>query len=279
MSEDKLNQAARKAYAEVQKESNEAREHKEQADQSKKGKKDKGKAGKSDAELKPETSVEDSSETSSEGAEENTETTGVSHPASEEASTDQLEGELAQAQEKRIAELKDELAKVKDELARAHADLYNLQQEYNAYARRTKAEVPLQQEAGVASVVNALMGVLDDIELARVHDDLKGSFGAVATKLEQTLETNFKVKRYGAKGDAFDPNLHQAIQMSEGAEGDKHVIDQVAQPGYLVGERVLRPAMVIVGTATSAEKGSAEAKSGEAASEGDSSTPDESDNQ
>ncbi len=92
-----------------------------------------------------------------------------------------LAGELAAAQEKRITELD-------EELARARADLYNLQQEYNNYVRRTKAEVPLQQEAGVASVVNALMSVLDDIALARTHGDLEsGPFKAVAQKLESAL--------------------------------------------------------------------------------------------
>lgn len=158
--------------------------------------------------------------------------------ASSETGAD-LAGELAAAQEKRITELD-------EELARARADLYNLQQEYNNYVRRTKAEVPLQQEAGVASVVNALMSVLDDIALARTHGDLgSGPFKAVAQKLESALEAKFKVKRFGQAGEDFDPQLHQAIQMLGEGEGHQ-VIEQVAQPGYLMGETVLRPAMVVV---------------------------------
>ena len=98
----------------------------------------------------------------------------------------------------------------------------------------------------MASVVNALMSVLDGIALARTHGDLEsGPFKSVAQKLESALEAKFKVKRFGQAGEDFDPQLHQAIQMLGEGEGHQ-VIEQVAQPGYLMGETVLRPAMVVV---------------------------------
>ena len=269
MSEDKLSQEARKAYADSQKESDEAAardaekaaESKESPDKgegkgsskSKKGKKDKG-------------SAESNSAPGGETGE--GDVPGESGDKKLEGEGADLEGDLALAQENRIESLNKELEAAKDDLAHARADLYNLQQEYNNFAKRTKAEVPLQQELGVASVVNALMSVLDDIDLARQHDDLSGTFGAVATKLESTLETRFKVKRFGTVGDAFDPNLHQAIQMAEGAEGaSEQVIDAVAQPGYLMGERVLRAAMVVVGAGSAAESGAKDAKAAESGAE------------
>lgn len=150
-----------------------------------------------------------------------------------------LEADLVCAQEARIAELS-------EELARANASYYNKDQEFAAYVRRSKAEIPLYRQTGVEDVVGALMGVLDDLALARQHGDLTGPFATVADKIEGTLEAKFQVKRYGKPGEAFDPNLHQAIQMM-GEENDNPVIVQLAQPGYLLGEKVLRPAMVIVG--------------------------------
>lgn len=251
MSEDKLNEQARKAYAESQKESDAAHERDVKAEKSKKGKGNKESTASLASGLdtvEVNSTAEDSLDAGTKSA------SGVGDATQEKEPVDsEIDAELSKAQEKRIDELKVKLEAAQDDLARAHADLYNLQQEYNAYARRTKAEVAMHQEQGIANVVHALMSVLDDIDLARQHGDLEGSFGAVATKLEQALESKFKVKRYGIKGDAFDPALHQAIQMLPGMDGEKHVIDQVAQPGYLMGERVLRPAMVVVGTGNEPE--------------------------
>lgn len=253
MSEDKLSQEARKAYAEAQKDFDKAAAHEaEKASEAQKSAETEAKAKSGSKKGKKAKSAADHSASShaSPGDSAGHEAGGVAQagdkPASGEA--DELTSELTQAQEDRIAALNQELDQAKDDLARARADLYNLQQEYSNYVKRTKAEIPQQQEAGVASVVNALMGVLDDIDLARQHGDLEGPFGAVATKLESALQTRFKVKRYGAVGDTFDPNLHQAIQMAPGSDDDgEHIIDAVAQPGYLMGERVLRAAMVVVG--------------------------------
>lgn len=254
-----MNEQARQAYAEAQKESDAAHERDTEASQSER--KHDGKTKEADCATGYDRTHSKPSPDSP-GAKTKSPSTGDT-PGEEQ--TDQsvkpegiFDAELSKAQEKRIEELKKDLETARDDLARARADLYNLQQEYSAYAKRTKSEIPQQQEQGAASVVNALMSVLDDIDLARQHGDLEGSFGVIAGKLEQALEMQFKVKRYGVKGDPFDPNLHQAIQMLPGMEGKVHVIDQVAQPGYLMGERVLRPAMVVVGApepATEPEKG------------------------
>lgn len=244
MSEDKLSREARKAYAETQKDFDKAAAHEAESAEtdhphSETG--DKNDKGDQTAAAKPGKKSKDSAKADPKEK---------SGDKTIDEAGDSLEGELAKAQEDRITGLNEELEQAKDDLARARADLYNLQQEYNNYAKRTKAEIPLQQEAGVASVVNALMGVLDDVDLARQHGDLEGTFAAVATKLENTLETRFKVKRYGVVGEEFDPTLHQAIQMADGSTGTgRQVINAVAQPGYLMGDRVLRAAMVVVGLA------------------------------
>lgn len=159
-------------------------------------------------------------------------------PAPDEADT-QAEAELDELQK-----AKDEMLEMADQLARAKADIYNAEQRHNAYVQRSRNEMGEARKRGQEEVVEALIAVLDDIELARQHDELDGPFKSIAEKLEQTLEQNFAVARYGAAGEEFDPNIHEALMHNakEGVETD--VIDVVMQPGYRVGEKVVRPARV-----------------------------------
>lgn len=145
-------------------------------------------------------------------------------------------------------DVQEKLAALTDELARAQADLFNLNQEYAGYVRRSKAEAPSLRESGQAEVASALISVLDDIYAARQHGDLEeGSpFRAIADKLEQTLANQFKLERYGEAGEEFDPNLHEALMAQESAEVETPTIAQVLQPGYRMGERILRATKVMV---------------------------------
>ena len=94
-----------------------------------------------------------------------------------------------------LAEAMATISSLEDQVARRGADLYNLEQEYKNYVRRSKTEGAVRREEGVASVVEALLPVLDDVELARQHGDLTGPFGAIAEKFESTLATSFGVER------------------------------------------------------------------------------------
>ena len=145
-----------------------------------------------------------------------------------------------------LAEAMATISSLEDQVARRGADLYNLEQEYKNYVRRSKTEGAVRREEGVASVVEALLPVLDDVELARQHGDLTGPFGAIAEKFESTLASAFGVERYGKVGDAFDPLLHEALMHSTSAEAEAETIETLIQPGYRIGEKVLRPARVAV---------------------------------
>lgn len=145
-----------------------------------------------------------------------------------------------------LAEAKAEAADLAEQLARRNADLYNLQQEYNGYVRRSKAGVGDLKAAGQAEVVDALLGVLDEIELARQHGDLTGPVGAIAEKVEVTLEQRFGLERYGAAGEEFDPELHDALMSSPDPQVATSTITQVMQPGYRMAEKVIRAARVAV---------------------------------
>ncbi len=140
-----------------------------------------------------------------------------------------------------------EIAQLQDELARARADVYNVQQEYGNYVRRTKAEGKQRREEGNQEVIELLLPTLDDIEAARAAGDLvEGPFASIADKLEDALATNYGYTRFGAAGDAFDPELHDALMAHTNPEVTETVISQVLQSGVKLGDQVLRPAKVIV---------------------------------
>ncbi|WP_159717238.1 nucleotide exchange factor GrpE [Actinomyces marmotae] len=145
-----------------------------------------------------------------------------------------------------LAEARAESARLTDELARARADLYNLQQEYQGFVRRSRESVAGHQEAGAAGVVEAIIPVLDEAELARQHGDLTGPFETTVTKLETILADKFALERFGAAGEAFDPTIHEALMATESDEVSEPTIALVLQPGYRLGERVVRPARVQV---------------------------------
>ena len=163
---------------------------------------------------------------------------------SEAGATEQAES--ADEKTGNLADLKAENAKLADELARANASYFNLNQEYSNYVRRSKEQASVFLGEGREKVITALFGVLDDIELARQHDELAGPLGSMAEKLEHTLATNFELERYGAPGEEFDPLIHEALMDNPTDEVEVSTIAAVIQPGYRLGEKVLRAARVAV---------------------------------
>ena len=164
------------------------------------------------------------------GAADSSEAAGSSEPS--EAST--------------LEQVRAEAARAADNLARARADLYNLQQEYQGFVRRSREGAAGHRETGQAAVVEALIPVLDEIELARQHGDLTGTFETTAGKLEAILAHKFGVVRFGEAGEAFDPTIHEALMATESEEVSEPTIALVLQPGYRLGERVVRAARVQV---------------------------------
>jgi len=129
------------------------------------------------------------------------------------------------------------------------ADLQRLQAEYVNYKKRVDRDREVIRHTAVGSVVESLLPVLDDIHMARQAGDLAGGpFAAIADKLEATLG-RFGVERVGEVGQEFDPNVHEALmhveaELPEGATGTTVV--QVLQPGYRIGDRLVRAARVSV---------------------------------
>ncbi|MDO5729470.1 MAG: nucleotide exchange factor GrpE [Actinomycetaceae bacterium] len=149
--------------------------------------------------------------------------------------------------EDELTRARKELDQLGDDLARARADHYNLTQQYNNYVRRSKTDVAAARGMGREDVIEALMPVLDDIEAARAAGALTdGPFAAIATKFESTLATRYEFERFGVEGEEFDPAIHEAVLATPSADVDTEQVQQVIQHGYKTGEKVLRPAKVIV---------------------------------
>jgi molecular chaperone GrpE len=129
-------------------------------------------------------------------------------------------------------------------------DLQRLNAEYVNYKRRVDRDRPLIQERAISDVLEALLPVMDDIQGARDHGDLSdGPFAAIADKFEGTLG-RFGFERFGAVGETFDPEFHEALMHLPGADlpadATSTTIVQVLQPGYRAGNRIIRPARVAV---------------------------------
>jgi molecular chaperone GrpE len=94
-----------------------------------------------------------------------------------------------------------------------------------------------------AEVLTALIPVLDDVDAARAAGELEGPFAAVADKLTATLG-RFGLERYGAEGEAFDPNVHEALIHQTSPDASGPTVSLVLQPGYRTPTRILRAARV-----------------------------------
>ena len=138
---------------------------------------------------------------------------------------------------------------LRDRLLRSLADMENLR-------KRTDREVADARLYGVASFARDMLGVADNMRRAldAVAPELRASAetgvkalieGVELTEREllKALEKN-GVRQFTPQGEKFDPNLHQAMFEVPDASVPAGSVVQVVQPGYMIGERILRPALV-----------------------------------
>jgi molecular chaperone GrpE len=130
-------------------------------------------------------------------------------------------------------------------LAERTADLQRLQAEYANYRKRVERDRVAVREQALANVLSELLPVLDDIGRAREHGELTGGFKSVAESLESSA-AKLGLTPFGEAGDPFDPTLHEALMHSYSAEVTEPTCVQILQPGYKVGDRIVRPARVSV---------------------------------
>jgi molecular chaperone GrpE len=170
----------------------------------------------------------------------------VRDPAQQQASP----GEAARPGERgkhvpRHAAGADDSASAALQLAERTADLQRVQAEYANYRKRVERDRVAVREQALANVLSQLLPILDDIGRAREHGELSGGFKSVAESIEAAT-AKLGLVQYGEPGEPFDPNVHEALMHSYSGEVTGPTCVQVLQPGYKVGERILRPARVAV---------------------------------
>ncbi len=130
-------------------------------------------------------------------------------------------------------------------LAERTADLQRLQAEYANYRKRVERDRMAVREQALANVLHELVPVLDDIGRAREHGELVGGFKSVGESLE-AIAAKLGLTSFGEAGDPFDPMRHEALTHSYSPDVTEPTAVQILQPGYRVGERIIRPARVAV---------------------------------
>jgi molecular chaperone GrpE len=169
----------------------------------------------------------------------------------------------AESVEEQLSRAKEEAQKYLNNWHRAEADFQN-------YKRRTEQERDELRRFGNVSIIINLLPVLDDFERAfkSLDSRLAGlswfdGIYLIYRKLGQLLE-NAGVKPIETEGQPFDPRFHEAVAHVDGEDGK--VISEV-QRGYKLHDRVLRPAMVVVGKGQPSEEGSSQNEEGESKEE------------
>ena len=145
-----------------------------------------------------------------------------------------------------LAVLQAKNADLSDQVLRAHADVQNAR-------RRGDDEISKARKFAVESFAESLLPVLDSLEAGLASADastaqLREGADATLRQLKSALERNKVIEVAPAAGAAFDPHLHQAISMVP-SEQDANTVVSVLQKGYLISDRVLRPALVMVSAA------------------------------
>jgi molecular chaperone GrpE len=138
-----------------------------------------------------------------------------------------------------------DLAAAQQALTERTVDLQRLQAEYVNYKRRVERDRELVKQNATFSVLSALLPVLDDIDRAREHGEVEGGFKAMADSLDRTV-IGLGLVRFGEPGDAFDPNIHEALMHAHSPDVTTTTCQHVILAGYRIGARVVRPARVTV---------------------------------
>lgn len=147
------------------------------------------------------------------------------------------------APDKAAAELKEKLLAAEDKYLRLFA-------EFDNYRKRTEGEKTEFSKYAAGNFAEAILPVLDSFErsekalAANVSEEVRKGFALIHKQLEDILQ-KFGVKKMEAVGKVFDPRYHEAVLQKESDQPAQTVLEEL-QTGYLMHEKVLRAAMVVV---------------------------------
>jgi molecular chaperone GrpE len=156
-----------------------------------------------------------------------------------------VQPEAAESTPDPLAAAQAEVARVKDQLLRTLADFDN-------YRKRSRRETQDAERRAREDVLRDLLPVFDNFERAAQHaetaSDVKSLSEGITMVMRIFLDTlsRLGVERVQAAGQPFDPSLHEAVQQLETSEQAPGTVVAEITPGYKMGDRLIRPAMVVV---------------------------------
>ncbi|MCI5728756.1 MAG: nucleotide exchange factor GrpE [Clostridia bacterium] len=175
---------------------------------------------------------------------------GETTPESGEQEKPAEEKKSRHKEKKESEKLKEELEKAKADLAALNDRYLRLRAEYDNFRKRTEREKAAIYDDATSLAVTEILPVADNLERALQLEacsveDLRKGVEMVQTQMQTSL-TKLKITAVGEVGEAFDPNLHNAVSHIEDETLGENVISAVYQKGYKRNEKVVRPAMVQV---------------------------------
>jgi molecular chaperone GrpE len=150
-------------------------------------------------------------------------------------------------------ELEGELSEAQERVLRTAADAEN-------FKKRLQREKEEQTRYANESFMRELLPVIDNLERALEHSEAGAGQGDLVEGLNMTLKgfldtmTRFGCTPVEAEGKAFDPNFHEAVSQEESADHQPNTVLKELQKGYMLKERLLRPAMVLVSKRSSQQE-------------------------
>jgi molecular chaperone GrpE len=160
---------------------------------------------------------------------------------SDPSDADPSDAELSDADKALLDQASHDLvAEMRTDMLRAQAELVN-------FRTRVERDRAANREAVIGEVIRAMLPALDDLARAEAHGDLVE--GAPLTLVAQKLRSafdRFGLKQIGEKGEPFDPAFHEAVVQLPNPDVTVNTVADVIEPGYLLGDRLVRAAKVAV---------------------------------
>jgi molecular chaperone GrpE len=133
----------------------------------------------------------------------------------------------------------DLVSEMRSDMLRAQAELVN-------FRTRVERDRVANRESVIAEVIRSLLPALDDLTRAEKHGDLEGSpLELVAAKIRSAFE-RYGLRSVGEKGEVFDPHFHEAVVQLPTPGATAQTVADVIDPGYALGDRLIRAAKVAV---------------------------------
>ncbi|MDJ0764728.1 MAG: nucleotide exchange factor GrpE [Myxococcota bacterium] len=173
------------------------------------------------------------------------------NPATSTSEADPSENDAQEAENEQLTALQKQVDDTHDKLLRTAAELDNVR-------KRARRDIEEAKIAGRVELLREILPVIDSIDLALQAADPDGSAAAIIDGMEMVRKQflsateRFGLEQIKSAGQAFDPNFHEAVAQVTSDEFEAGRIVQEMRTGYMLGDRLLRAAMVVVSKGTEA---------------------------